>query len=283
MCPRSSTPRVMRMFRKMPRRSSRSRPASLTSLSEPTGSASLAIAMSCDRTLTIRAAHPVVGCPDFGESGPGRLVAESAVDARLVEGARVEPERGRGLVVALEVGVEHRRIVGRDRAAHAGRDEPRQGVVGERADRAGADVRERADVEHDPASGELADEPRILLGADAVTQPVGAERLERAAHGGGACDLARMRDGAEPERLRPAEDVLVRLGRELRLEPAESDADDAAVAVARRPLDRRKRHLLREAARDVRREADLDAVQLLRLLRAVADPLIDLLPGAAPA
>src|SRR5258708_3102916 len=184
MCPRSSTPRVMRMFRKMPRRSSRSRPASLTSLSEPTGSASLAIAMSCDRTLTIRAALPVVGCPDFGESGPGRLVAESAVDARLVEGARVEPERGRGLIVALEVG----------------------------------------------AGG------GILRGGGAVTEPGGAERLERAAHGGGAGDLARMRDGAEPERLRPAEDVLVRLGRELRLESAESDADDAAVAIARCPL-----------------------------------------------
>src|SRR5260370_41672934 len=115
----------MRMVRKMPRISSRSRPASLTSLRAPTGSASLAIAMSCDRTLTIRAALPVVGCPDFGQFGPGRLVAEGAVDAGLVEGARVEPERGRGLVVALEVGVEHRRIVGRDRAAHPGCDESR--------------------------------------------------------------------------------------------------------------------------------------------------------------
>src|ERR687885_137438 len=45
MWPRSSIPRVTTMFLKMSRRSSRSRPASLISLSELTGSASRAIAM----------------------------------------------------------------------------------------------------------------------------------------------------------------------------------------------------------------------------------------------
>ena len=53
--------------------------------------------------------------------------------------------------------------------------------------------------------------------------------------------------------------------------------------VARAPLDGRARLLLREPARDVGRQPDLDAVQLLRLLRAVADALEDVLPGAAAA
>src|ERR671937_753435 len=44
MWPRSSIPRVISMFRKTPRRSSRSSPASRTSRNELTGPASLAIA-----------------------------------------------------------------------------------------------------------------------------------------------------------------------------------------------------------------------------------------------
>ena len=64
-------------------------------------------------------------------------------------------------------------------------------------DGARAEVRERAHVEHDAAAGELAHQPGVLDGADAVAQPVGAERLERAAHGRRAGDLARMRHRAE--------------------------------------------------------------------------------------
>src|SRR5206468_10328486 len=71
-----------------------------------------------------------------------------------------------------------------------------------------------------------------------------------------------------------------RLRRILRLEPAEPDADGAALAVARGPLDRRPRLLLAEAARDVRGQPDLHPVQLSRLLRAVADALEDVLPRA---
>ena len=110
----------------------------------------------------------------------------------------------------------------------------------ERGDDAGAEVRERADVEDGAAAGELRDEAGILDCADPVPDPVGAERLERAAHRLGAGCLAGVRDRAEPERAREPEDVRVRLRRELRLEPAEPDADDAAVAVPRSPLDRRR-------------------------------------------
>ena len=106
-------------------------------------------------------------------------------------------------------------------------------MVGQGRDRARAEVRERAHVEHGAAAGELAHEAGVLFGADAVAQPVCAEGLERAAHGRRACDLAGMRHRAEPERARERERRLVRLRRVLRLEPAEADADDAAVAVAR--------------------------------------------------
>src|SRR5689334_16588897 len=118
----------------MPRRSSRSRPASRTSLSDPTGSASLAIAMTGSVTA------PVEGLADPPQPRPRLLVAERSLDARLVERARVEAERGGGLVVAAEVGVEHRRVVGRDRAADAGGDEARQRMLGEARDGAGAEV-----------------------------------------------------------------------------------------------------------------------------------------------
>src|SRR5579871_4151175 len=123
MCPRSSTPRVISMLRYMPRRSSRSRPASRTSVSEPTGSASLAIAMEG------RLSDPLVRFADLAQPRAGRVVAERAGDAGLVCGLRREAEGGGRLVVAGEVGVEHRGVVGRDRAAHAGRDELRQRVL----------------------------------------------------------------------------------------------------------------------------------------------------------
>ncbi len=90
-----------------------------------------------------------------------------------------------------------------------------------------------------------------------------------------------MRHRGEPERARECERRLVRLGRELGLEPAEADAHDAAVAETSSPLDGQARLLLGEAARDVRSQSNLDAVALARRVRAVADPSVDLVPGAA--
>src|SRR5260221_8352394 len=121
----------------MPSRSSRSRPASLTSLSEPTGSASRAIAMG-GASLAI----PPIGIADRSQPGARLLVAKCAMDAGLVEGARIQAERGRSLVVAAQIRVEHRRIVRRDRAAHAGRREAGKRVVGERANGPGSEGRE---------------------------------------------------------------------------------------------------------------------------------------------
>jgi hypothetical protein len=68
----------------------------------------------------------------------------------------------------------------------------------ERADHAGAQVRDRADVEHDLPVGELVDQAGVLGGADAVTQAVGAELLQRAANRGRPRDLAGVRHRGEP-------------------------------------------------------------------------------------
>src|SRR5689334_8889207 len=120
----------------MPRRSSRSRPASRTSLSDPIGSASLAMAMVGRLTV------PLERLADPAEPGSRGLVAEGAVDAGLVEGAWIEAEARRRLVVARQVGVEHRGIVRRDRAAEAGCGQPRQRMVVQALHRARAQVRE---------------------------------------------------------------------------------------------------------------------------------------------
>src|SRR3954465_3795240 len=153
MWPPPSMPRVTSMLRWAPSRSSRSRPASRTSWRDPTGPASLAIAIG--RTLTIA---PVVGVGDLSQVGAGRVVAERADEAGLVGGARRMAELRGGLVVACQIGLEHRRVVGRDRAADTGRDELRQRVLLERRDGSGAEVRKRADVEDDAAICELGDE-----------------------------------------------------------------------------------------------------------------------------
>ena len=55
------------------------------------------------------------------------------------------------------------------------------------------------------------------------------EGVERAADRGHADDLARVGNRPEPSLAREAERLLVELGRILRLEPPEPDADYAAI------------------------------------------------------
>src|SRR5438093_12382965 len=108
----------------MPSRSSRSRPASRTSWRDPTGPASLAMAIG--GTL---ATDPAVGVADPPQTLARLVVAQRAGEAGLVRGLRGDAERGGRLVVARQVGVEHRRVVGRDRAADACRHELRQRML----------------------------------------------------------------------------------------------------------------------------------------------------------
>ena len=97
-----------------------------------------------------------------------------------------------------------------------------------------------------------------------------AERIERASHRVGTGGLARVRDRREPTFAGDGERALVELRRVLGLEAAEPEADDAAVAVGDRVAGSRLCLVVGVAARDVRRQAYLDAVQLPRLLGAVA-------------
>src|SRR5262249_28849375 len=87
--------------------------------------------------------------------------------------------------------------------------------------------------------------------------------------------------GRQPLRPRARECRLVGLWRMLRLEATEADAHDAALAVPRRMTHDLVRLLEREASDDIRREPDLDAEALLRLLCPVAVPGEDLVPAAS--
>ena len=125
----------------------------------------------------------------------------------------------RRLVLPLEVGVEHRRVVGGDRAADAGGRELAQRMLVQRRDGAGPDVRDRADVQHDPALAELLDERRILDRADAVADPVGAERVERAADRRGARTSPACGTEPRPSACASSNAGGVRLGRVVGLSP----------------------------------------------------------------
>ena len=96
-------------------------------------------------------------------------------------------------------------------------------------------VGRRADVEHGAAVDELAHQHRILDGADAVPDPVGVQRFERAPDGRRADHLAGVRDGAQPALTGEPEGIGELLGRRLALDAAEPDPDHAAIAAGDRP------------------------------------------------
>ena len=74
------------------------------------------------------------------------------------------------------------------------------------ADRAGGEVRGRADLEHDPALAQEVHHPLVLRGADAVADAVRLERLHHRQHAlrAGAGGLAGVDRGLEPARRAPA-------------------------------------------------------------------------------
>ena len=95
--------------------------------------------------------------------------------------------------------------------------------------------------------------------------------------------LAGVRHGAEAAVARAPEDVLVEMRRILELERAETDADDASVAVADGVAQAVVHLLRRRVPRQVRCEPHLEAVRLARLLDAVAEAFVDRLPRHAAA
>ena len=94
--------------------------------------------------------------------------------------------------------------------------------------------------------------------------------------------LPGVRDGGHAAVAGQREHLGVGLGRELGLEPAQPEPDDAAVAVGDGVPGGQLGHVHGVAARDVGRQPDLHAVPLAGLLGAVAEAGEDLVP-AAPA
>src|SRR5439155_21000241 len=151
------------------------------------------------------------------------------------------------------------------------------------ADDTRSQVRERTDVEYDPAVNDLLQEPRVLDGADAVAHPLRAERLERAANRLRACGLPGVRNGCQARCPRLREDPPVGLRRKLGLEAAETDPEHAPVAVLPRVAHGRLRFVEAETPGDVGSQPHLDSVQLAGFVRSVAVAAVDLVPVDTPA
>ena len=96
---------------------------------------------------------------------------------------------------------------------------------------------------------------------------------------GDAGNLAGMGNGRDPAFPGEGERRCVRLRRKLRLKPAKPNTDNTTIAITDGVTSRGLGKLQREATRDIRGEANLDAVQLTRLFGAIAIPLEDGLPG----
>ena len=149
-------------------------------------------------------------------------------------------------------------------------------------DGAGAQVREGAGrVEHDSAAGDLRPPVRSPRPArNPVPDPVGVQRLDRALHAGRARHLAGVRHARQPEVARQLERVeTYSSGGYSAWSPPRPTPSTPRSRVQGGGANRLERLLLREAARDVGRQADLDAVPLARLVDAVAEPGEDLVPG----
>ena len=116
-----------------------------------------------------------------------------------------------------------------------------------------------------------------------MADAVGMEGVHCAANGLRAGDFARVRNGTEALLADEREDVGELLRRVEGLFAAESDADDLAFLVPRRPTDELEAVLDRCRAGYVGREQDLDAVQFSCFLGAVAVAREEVVPGnAAP-
>ncbi len=114
-----------------------------------------------------------------------------------------------------------------------------------------------------------------------MTEPIGAERVERAPDRRDAVGLARVRYRAQACVLGHAERRRERLGWEPDLGSAETDSDDAAIAVLDRVAHGFGRSFGRERSGDVGSQTHLDPGHLAGLGRAVTEAGEDLVPRGA--
>ncbi len=131
-----------------------------------------------------------------------------------------------------------------------------QRVLGERRDRAGGDVRGRADLQRDAGLGEVGEQRGVLGGRGAVADPLGAQQLERVPDRLGPGRLPRVRQAAQAGGAGGVEVRLELRPRHADLRPAEAEADQAVGPVlagrtpasTRRPAARPRRGCRRSSA-----------------------------------
>ena len=220
-------------------------------------------------------------CPMASSSR--RVAASHRTPARparyAVLGGSAQP--GRHLVLGGQVGAEHGRVVGRDRARHARGAQRGQRVGGQGRDGAGGHVGGRADVQHHAPPGQVAQQRRVLGGADAVPDPGRAQQVQGGPDQVRPLDLAGVRDGGQAAVPGQREHLGVQLGRNSPSRPGPARRRPAGVGHG---LPGGLRHQLgREPAADVGGQPDVHAVPLAGLLGAVAVAGEHLGPARAPA
>ena len=142
-------------------------------------------------------------------------------------------------------------------------------------DRARGDVGGRADLQRDPVLGEVRQELRVLRGAGAVPDALGAQLRERVPDRLGPGGLARVRHGAQPGRYAPVEVRLELRPRHADLGTAQPEGDQSLGAqpvVTRQPrglLGRREPGLAGDVEAPAQHGAEVGLGRLARVLDRV--------------
>ncbi len=158
----------------------------------PVGHRPLQVALDLARYLRLER----VGGERRGHRAPGEPGDTGLVQTQQARGDRV---------LGVQVGAEHRRVVGVDADPYAGVDQRADRVAVQVGDDLEGDVGGRADVEGDLVLGQVLEQPRISDGGDAVLDPLGVQRRDRVPDGLRAGGLARVRHAVQARRTGPVE------------------------------------------------------------------------------
>src|SRR3546814_3981803 len=156
-------------------------------------------------------------------------------------------------------------IVGVDGGVEAGVEHRPQGMVGDGADDAEPDVRERADGEAHPFGREARDERGVFEAAVAMVDAVDLQHVERFADVFGRAFLACVRDEFEPEAAGAREDAREFRRRMTDFGRIEPDAGDA-VEPWQRFVERRFGLFFAQMAEEAEDELRRDAVAFARVV-----------------
>ena len=194
--------------------------------------------------------------------GAGQVGDTPGVEAQQVGG---------DLVLVVDRGREHRRVVGVDRHGHARGDQRRQRVLGERGHGPGADVGRRAHLERDLLLAQPRQQPFVPSRGDAMTDAFGAEGVQGLPHRLGAGRLAGVRHAVQAGRASGLEVVGEQAARHAQLGAAEPEADQPVRAHEQGDVEGDVACLDAGLAGDVEAPAQLHAVVLLGAAPGVLD------------